>query len=95
MLFSAVPQAQDAFEDTIGASEWRMLQVLKGILQMVLRITIDETLLKSEAFIERAKQYAFLGITETMLGDFNVVLVKSLHTVLGDAFPMLFVRAWY
>lgn len=94
MLFSSLPEAQDLFEDAIGFSEWRMDQVLKGIIQHLAKISLDETLLHSDHFIERARQYAFDAITESMFAEFNTVFVKSLHQVFGSQFNTTCIRAW-
>lgn len=93
-LFSSLPEAQDLFEDAIGFSEWRMDQALKRIIQFLGKISLDQTLFQSDTFLERARQYAFDAVTESMFAEFNAIFVKALHQVFGEQFNPACIRAW-
>lgn len=71
-----------------------MIETISRILGFMFNIHENPQFLESELFLERAKQYALVGVSESMFGGFNACFVKGLKHIFGDTFNMECVRVW-
>jgi len=82
-LFERAPAARDMFEDAVGASEWRKMELLRNLLTFVVDACTIQHFTTSERFIERAHGCADIGIRPSLYRKFNEELVKAMQAVLG------------
>lgn len=93
-FFEKDPDARDYFEDTTGLAEWRLLEMLKKMLELIARTADGDPTLSTKTFGDRRKFYEFLSLGREIFETYVSCLIQVLKSTFPDVFTKDHETAW-